>query len=111
MIFIYLFNRLLRRIKEFFRHWYINSFFVWADFVFSFLIRIDRFFALKITWRYLFQPLYQERNIIGYILGFVFRLGRLLVGGAVYLAIIAGAAGLYLIWLAFPVYVIFKIIR
>ncbi|MCL5004806.1 MAG: hypothetical protein M1170_02600 [Patescibacteria group bacterium] len=111
MIFIYLFNRLLRRIKKFFRHWYVNGFFVYSHFIVSFLEKLDRFFALKITWRYLFQPLYQERNIIGYILGFVFRLGRLLVGGAVYLAIIAGAAGLYLIWLAFPVYVIFKIIR
>lgn len=111
MLIFYLFDRLLFRVKEFLRHWYVNSFFIYGHFIFSFLEKLDRFFAFKITWRHLFQPLYQERNIVGYILGFIFRLGRLLVGGAVYLTIIAGAAGLYLIWLVIPVYVAYKLVQ
>ncbi len=110
MIFLYLFNRFIFRLREFLRHWYINSFFVYSQFIISFLEKIDRFFAFKITWRYLFQPLYQDRNVLGYILGFIFRLQRLLAGGAVYLIIIGTAAGLYLVWLAFPVFVIYRIL-
>lgn len=110
MLFIYLLNHSIFRIKEFLRHWYINSFFVYSQFIVSFLEKIDRFFAFKITWRYLFHPLYQDRTVLGYILGFIFRLQRLLVGGLFYLVIIGAAAGLYLIWLAFPIFVIYKIL-
>lgn len=110
MVIVYLLNRLLCRIKEFFRHWYINSFFIYGHLIFSFLEKLDRFFAFKITWRHLFQPLYQERNIVGYALGFIFRLGRLFVGGTVYLMIIVGAMGLYVIWLAIPAYVIYRLV-
>ncbi|MEK7062353.1 MAG: hypothetical protein AAB504_01730 [Patescibacteria group bacterium] len=110
MVIIYLFNLFIHRIKEFLRHWYINSFFVYGQFIVSFLEKIDRFFAFKITWRYLFQPLYQDRTVLGHILGFIFRLQRLLVGGLVYSAIILTVAVFYLIWLAFPIYIIYKII-
>ena len=110
MIFLYFFNRFTFRLKEFLRHWYINSFFVYSQLVFSQLEKLDRFFAFKITWRYFFQPLYQDRTILGRILGFIFRLQRLLVGGLVYLVIILMAAGFYLIWLAFPVYIIYRIL-
>jgi hypothetical protein len=109
MLIVYLLNHLMRRIKEFFRHWYINSFFAYGQFVFSFLERLDRFFAFKITWRHLFQPLYQDRTILGFILGFIFRLQRLLVAGLVYLVFIAVAAGFYLAWLASPIFLIYKI--
>lgn len=108
MLIIYLFNRLIFRVKEFFRHWYINSFFIWSDFTVSFLEKLDRFFAIRITWRYLFHPLYQDRNALGYILGFIFRTQRILAGIFVYFIIIAAMAGLYLIWLAFPAYVIYR---
>jgi len=111
MLFIYFLNHSIFRIKEFLRHWYINSFFVYSQFIVSFLEKIDRFFAFKITWRYLFQPLYQDMTILGHILGFIFRLQRLLTGGLVYLAIILTAAAFYLIWLALPVYIIYKIIE
>jgi hypothetical protein len=110
MIFLYLFNRFTFRLKEFLRHWYINSFFVYSQFIVFQLEKLDRFFAFKITWRHLFQPLYQDRTILGYILGFIFRLQRLFVGGLFYLVIIGVAAGLYLVWLAFPIYIIYKII-
>ena len=110
MIFLYLFNRFTFRLKEFLRHWYINSFFVYSQFIVFQLEKLDRFFAFKITWCHLFQSLYQDRTILGYILGFIFRLQRLFAGGVSYLIIIGVAAGLYLVWLAFPVYIIYRIL-
>lgn len=109
-IFIYLFNRLSHRFLEFFQHWYLNSFRVYGHFVISVLEKLDRRFALKITLRHLFIPLYQDRSLIGYVLGFFFRFGRLILGSFVYLILLAIAAFFYFVWLAIPVFIIFKII-
>ncbi len=71
---------------------------------------LDKIFALKITWRFLFKPLYQDHSIIGYVLGFVFRSLRLMIGGIIYLFVIIIAAAMFIIWAAIPLYIIFKII-
>ncbi|MEK7593393.1 MAG: hypothetical protein AAB464_01620 [Patescibacteria group bacterium] len=110
MFIVYLFNRFFYRLKEFFRHWYVKSFFIYTDFVVSFLERLDRVFAFKITLRFLFQPLYGDYSVLGYILGFIFRISRLAVGGLVHLAVIAIAVVLYLIWLATPIYIVYRIL-
>lgn len=70
----------------------------------------DRFFALKITIRHWLQPLYQDRTLIGYILGPIFRTGRIIVAVAVYLVATVVAILFYLLWLLIPPYVIYKII-
>ena len=109
MLIIYLLNRLIFRIKEFLRHWYVKSFFVYIHFVVSQLEKIDRFLAFKITLRHLFQPLYQDKSFLGYILGFILRTARLFIGAIVYLVIFAIAAAIYIIWLAIPIFIIYKI--
>ncbi len=109
-VFTYLFNRFVYRIKEFFRHWYIKSFFIYSQFVVSQLEKLDRFLAFKITLRYLFKPLYQDYSFLGYILGFIFRVCRLVFGGIIYAVVFALAVALYIIWLATPIYVVYKII-
>ncbi len=106
----YLLNRAFFRLKEFFRHWYVDGFFVYSHFFFSLLERIDRVLAFKITLRYIFHPLYGDRTILGHILGFVFRSGRLLIGGIFYLLFIFFAAVVYMIWLAIPLFIVYKII-
>lgn len=106
---IYLFDRFIYRISHFIRHWYVDSFFSYSHFVISRLEDIDQTIALKITWRNLFQPLYQERNIIGYVLGFIFRSIRLVLGGAIYGAIIIISAALFLVWVSIPPYILLKI--
>ncbi|HDH31180.1 MAG TPA: hypothetical protein ENH26_00150 [Candidatus Wolfebacteria bacterium] len=108
--FNYLFNRSIYRITEFFRHWYIKSFFIYSHFVVSQLEKLDRFLAFKITLRYLFKPLYQDYSFLGYILGFIFRVARLIFGGIVYAVIFAIAVAVYIIWLAIPVYIVYQII-
>lgn len=109
-VFVYLFNRFIYRIKEFFRHWYIKSFFVYSHFVVSQLEKLDRFLAFKITLRCLFKPLYQDYSFLGHILGFIFRVARLIFGGIVYAIVFALAVALYVIWLATPIYIVYKII-
>lgn len=111
MLITYLINRFIFRIKEFIRHWYIKSFFIYSQFIVSILEKLDRYFALKITWRHIFEPLYQDRTILGYLLGFIFRFLRLTIGGLFYLLIILTAMGLYLIWLLIPFFIIYKILK
>jgi len=106
----YLFLRLFYRLAEFLRHWYIESFKIYSHLFISLLEKFDRRFAFKITLRNLFQPLYQDRSAIGYTLGFLFRSARLIMGGFFYLIIIAAAIFFYLVWLAAPLYIVFKII-
>jgi hypothetical protein len=109
-IFPYLISRFFYRLAEFFRHWYISSFRIFSHYVISILEKLDRRFALKITLKHLFQPLYQDRTLIGYILGFFFRSGRLILGGIVYLGVLAIAVFCYFIWLAIPLYIILRVI-
>lgn len=110
MLLIYLLNRLIFRAKEFLRHWYIKSFFVYVHFIVSQLEKIDRFLAFKITLRHLFQPLYQDHSIIGYILGFIFRSIRLCMGAIIYLTIFTVAVAIYIVWLAIPILIIYQIL-
>ncbi|MEK7193806.1 MAG: hypothetical protein AAB651_00380 [Patescibacteria group bacterium] len=107
---LYLINRALFRLKEFFRHWYINSFYIYGHFILTQLEKIDRVLAFKITLRYIFQPLYGDRTILGYILGFIFRSGRIIVGGIIYAILIALAVVVFILWLTAPVFIVYKII-
>lgn len=108
---VYIGWRILHRFAEFFRHWYVVSFYLIGRYMISFLERLDRTLAFRITLKYLFQPLYQDYTVLGYILGFIFRSFRLLVGGMVYAAVLLVAVGLYLVWLLIPVYIILRIVR
>jgi len=105
----YLFIRLVYRLTEFLRHWYLDSFKIYSHFIISLLEKFDRKLAFKVTIKYLFQPLYQDQTLIGYILGFFFRTARLIIGGIIYILIIAVAIFIYLAWLAVLPYIIYKI--
>lgn len=109
--FIYIINRIFYRFVDFWQHWYIGSFKIAGHILFSLLEKIDRRIALKITLKNFFQPLYQDRSIIGYLLGFIFRTIRLFFGGIIYLFIIILVLSIYLFWLVIPLLIIFKIIE
>lgn len=73
--------------------------------------RLDRTFALRVTIRYIFHPLYQDRSIIGYLLGFLFRFFRIVIGAGVYAVVWAIFAAVYIGWAAVPfllIYLAFK---
>lgn len=106
---VYLFDRFVYRISHFIRHWYVDSFMSYGRFVVARLEDMDQTIAMKVTWRNIFQPLYQEYNAIGYVLGFIFRSIRLLIGGVVYGVVLLVATAVYLVWAGIPVYIILKI--
>ncbi len=107
---VYVANRLGYRILAFFQHWYLNGFLTASGSLLNVLERLDHFFALKITFKNLFQPLYRDYSLIGYLWGFVFRSLRLIAGGLVYGIILLITGALYLVWAAIPIYIIYKII-
>lgn len=112
MVFIpYLINRFFYRLAEFLRHWYVKSFWIYSHFIISLLEKFDRRLALRVTLSHLFEPLYQDRTILGYILGFIFRSLRLILGMVIYALLIIAAIAVYFTWLLIPVYVIYRIFR
>lgn len=106
----YLGGQFIRRVFEFLEHWYWGSFRVAGGKFMELLQDWDRFFALKITARHWLEPLYQDRTFIGYVLGPIFRTGRIVVALVVYLVLAALAGLLYVLWLLVPPYVIYRII-
>lgn len=107
--FVYLLRRFVFRIKVFLEHWYVKSARLYFNFIVNQLERIDRFFAWRITLRNLFQPLYGDYSVIGYVLGFVIRVIRLGFGGVAYLVIFVFVIGAYLVWLLIPPFLVIGI--
>ena len=105
----YILERFFYRIYQFLYHWYVKSARIYSNFVLNLLSRIDYHLAWKITLRYLFQPLYRDYSLLGYVLGFGFRILRLAGAGIFYLFFFALAIFLYLIWILFIPYVIYRI--
>lgn len=110
---IYLASHFTRCVFEFLEHWYWGSFRAAGGKFIDLLRDWDRFFALKITFRHWLEPLYQDRTFIGYILGPIFRTGRIVLALIVYLITIFFVALLYFGWLIIPpaivIYIIYKI--
>ena len=96
----YLIRRFFYRIFDFFHHWYEDAVRVFNHWVISFYERLDQTFALRITFKYFFQPLYKDYTIVGRILGVIFRSGRIFLGFIVYGFFGLIFLGFYLLWLA-----------
>ena len=90
------------------RDWYVGFFFLLSHLASRTFETLDRSLALRVNLHHFFEPLYQDRTIIGYVLGFIFRLARLLVGVAIYLVLAAAFALIYLIWCLTPLYLFYK---
>lgn len=71
---------------------------------------LDKAFALKINTRNLFKPLYRDKSIIGYIMGFILRSFRIFIASILYLFIFSASVVLYAMWLAIPIYLIYKVL-
>lgn len=108
-VLVYLGNRFFYRLAEFLRHWYKDGFFCLSRRVINLLERLDRYFALKVTLRHLFQPLYQNYTLVGYTLGFLFRGARTTTASLIYVLVILIGLASYLIWALIPFWIIYKI--
>ncbi len=109
--FVYLVQRFFYRLFDFFHHWYADGSRRFAHLFISTLEVADRTFAVKITLRHFFEPLYGDYSIIGRILGLIFRTGRVLIGSVMYLIVAIVFACAYLAWLAIPTVIIFYAAR
>jgi hypothetical protein len=104
---LYLAERFLFRIVDFFHHWYIDASRVFFHRFVSILEDLDYTFAVHITLRHFFEPLYKDYSIIGRIMGVVFRSLRVIIGGAIYLLIAILFLCAYVAWLSLPLTIVF----
>lgn len=107
---IYLFKTFIFRIWMFIRRWYIRGFLFFYGMWLGLVRASERRLAIRINVRFLFQPLYQERNIFGYVLGFLYRFFKIVLGGVWYIASAFCAVLLYVLWAAIPLMLVYKII-
>lgn len=109
--FVYLIQRFFYRFFDFFHHWYIDgSRFIAHTFI-STLTEMDKSFAVGITLRHFFEPLYKDYSIVGRILGIVFRSVRVVIGGVIYGIAALVCLAIYLAWVAIPAVLVLYILR
>jgi hypothetical protein len=108
---LYLLSRLFFRISDFFHHWYVDGSRALLHHFVSFFESLDQTFALRVTLRYFWKPLYGDYSIVGHIFGFFFRSARLILGGIIYLFCAVIMLAIYLVWLILPFLVLFLIYR
>ncbi len=106
---VYLGQRALYRIWLFIKHWYIGGFVRGITWHLAVLEQLDRFFALKITFRYLFQPLYRDYTVIGYLFGFLFRSIRIISALIIYALFAVLSLMLYLGWASIPLLLTYRV--
>lgn len=104
---LYIAQRAAYQVLFFLSDWYIGGFRIISRKTVDLLESFDRSLALRITFQNIFQPLYQDRTIIGRILGFFFRSARIILGLALYLFIIGLGLALYLTLALTPLYIIY----
>ncbi|MBI1839193.1 MAG: hypothetical protein HYR95_02800 [Candidatus Colwellbacteria bacterium] len=110
-VLIYLTTRFVSGFLESVEHWYSGGFKFWIHRTILALEWLDRIFALRVNVKHLFEPLYQDKSFIGYVLGFVFRSFRVGIAAVVYLAVLALSLALYLLWIFIPPYLIYKFLK
>ena len=99
-LFVYLFSKGIQAIERFLFHWYILVFYTYWGYVARSMAALDRYFAFKVTLLNIFNPLYQDYTLLGYVLGIFFRLLRLFVGSIVYSIVLIIALIFYLVWVS-----------
>ena len=108
---VYIAVRFVRRFIGFFEHWYVGGARFFWNRGLGLLMSLDATFAVPVTLRHLFEPLYQDRTFIGYILGFIFRTLRVLIGLLIYIFVVVFVFVLYVVWISLPAYFIYQVVR
>lgn len=103
---VYLIYAPTQSILLFFRHWFINGPRTIFHQALSFIHFLDNFFALYITIRYLFTPLYQDYSLVGYILGPLVRLCLLFSSLITYGLVLGITLFITFFWLSIPILIL-----
>ena len=94
----YVIKTIFKEIGLFFKHWYVDGFlFIYRYFIHIIKI-LDREWALFVTIKYLFKPLYQDYSFAGYFIGVGFRILRSFVAALIYLFVTLAFLFIYLAW-------------
>ena len=104
---IYLLDRFIYRIVDFFHHWYIYGSRAIAHRFVSTLSDVDQTFAVEITVKHFFEPLYRDYSPVGRVVGIIFRAGRVMIGILAYVAFAVVFLVIYTVWLAIPIVTFF----
>ena len=108
---VYLARRFIYRFLDFFHHWYVDGSRAIERRFMATLTAADRSFAVAITLRHFFEPLYKDYSIIGRIMGIIFRSVRVAIGAVCYFFLALVFAALYLAWLAIPAVILFYALK
>jgi hypothetical protein len=93
---------------DFFRHWYIDSLFFFLRVFIKKLYFLDRLFALRVSFKNIFKPMYQDNSFIGYVMGFLFRSIRIAAALITYSFVVLLLLPAYLVWAAIPLYLLMR---
>lgn len=107
----YLVYRFIYRIVGFLHDWYVHGSRRFFHAFISFLEYFDRTFAVIITLRHIFEPLYGDHSIVGRIVGPVFRSGRIVIGVALYAILALLFLAAYFAWMLVPPFLLFHALR
>ncbi len=107
---VYILNRFFFRIYYFLYHWYVRGFRKFSNWTLDRLEKMDYKFALKINFKNIFQPLYQDYSFFGYILGFILRSLRIFIASIFYTIFIFICGSLFLLWASLPFFIVYQII-
>ena len=108
---LYLLNRFFFRVSDFFHHWYLDGSRTVLHRAVTIFEQLDQTFALRVTLRYFWKPLYGDYSIVGRIFGVFFRTARILIGSFIYLLLALLALAIYFAWLALPFAILFLMYR
>ena len=105
---IYIVQRACYRAWMFIYDWYAGGLRVIGGKTIHVLESLDRTWALVITLRNIAKPLYGDASILGSILGFIFRSGRVITAACIYAVVIIAGGVIYVAWAAIPAYIVYK---
>lgn len=106
---LYVATRFYNRVVEFLRDWYVGSFWMIAHAGLTEFEYLDRSLALRVNVTHIFQPLFQDRSVIGHTLGFLFRSARIAFALIIYLFVGAVFVIAYVFWALIPIILLYSI--
>jgi len=98
----YIAGQMIAWIVDFLRRWYVDGFYFFARIFMRTLMYFDRTLALRVNIKNIFKPMYQDRSVIGYALGFILRSIRTVIAVLLYATLGAFFIIIYAIWALIP---------
>lgn len=106
----YVLERLVVRIIDFIHHWYVDASFKFLEIAKTMHQNLEQTLALKATYYHIEEPLYGDYSYAGRVVGFIFRMIRIVLGLFIYLILGVLGGGLYLIWITLPIYLLVRVV-